>query len=250
MLTLLQLFCRYGLLRLTKPRLTLAARAEWMRASCALVLRRLAISLAVEGPPPRPGLIVSNHLSYLDILLHAAAMPCIFVAKSDVRGWPAFGRLAQCGGTIFIERGSRASAAETAMHMEYALRSGVTVVLFPEGTSTDGTTLLPFHSFLFEPAIEAESLITAAAVSYEAEGAEERDLCYYGDIHFVPHLLETIGRTSVRGRVRFESRPRMYASRKQAANDTWERVARLRLRVSLETPAETWARTTMAGESR
>ena len=91
---------RYGLLRLRQPRLTLAERAEWMRASCALVLRRLAISLSVEGPAPKPGLIVSNHLSYLDILLHAAAVPCIFVAKTEVRKWPAFGLLAQCGGTI------------------------------------------------------------------------------------------------------------------------------------------------------
>ena len=241
---------RYGLLRLRQPRLTLAERAEWMRAACALVLRRLAISLLVEGPMPKPGLIVSNHLSYLDILLHASAVPCLFVAKTEVRKWPAFGLLAQCGGTIFIERGSRTSAAEAAMHMEYALRSGITVVLFPEGTSTDGTTLLPFRTFLFEPAVEAESFVTSSALSYEADGAEERDLCYYGDIHFLPHLLETIGRKNVRGRIRFDSKPRIYHGRKQAANDTWERVARLRLRVSMEMPGESLRRTSMAGEVR
>jgi 1-acyl-sn-glycerol-3-phosphate acyltransferase len=249
-LTLLQLYLRYGWLRLRKGRLTLAERAEWLCAACTLVLRRLAISLSVQGPAPQPGLIVSNHLSYLDILLYAAAAPCIFVSKTEVRRWPGFGRLAQYGGTIFIERGSRTSAAETAMEMEYALRSGVTVVLFPEGTSTDGTTLLPFHSFLFEPAVEAESFVTAAALSYEAEGAEERDLCYYGDIRFAPHLLETIGRKGVRGRIRFDSKPHVYGSRKQAANDAWERVARLRLRANVETASESWGRTTLAGEAR
>ncbi|HSY73502.1 MAG TPA: lysophospholipid acyltransferase family protein [Alloacidobacterium sp.] len=241
---------RFAWLRLRKPRLTMEERAEWLQAACVLVLRRLAISLSVQGPAPRSGLIVSNHLSYLDILLYAASTPCIFVSKAEVRRWPGFGRLAQYGGTIFIERGSRTSAAETAMHMEYALRSGVTVMLFPEGTSTDGTTLLPFHSFLFEPAIEAESRVTSAAVSYQAEGAEERDLCYYGDIRFKRHLLETIGRKAVVGRVRFDAKPRIYTSRKQAANDTWERVARLRLGASMETPRESLRRTSFAGEAR
>ena len=75
-----------------------------------------------------------------------------FHRKAEVRSWPIFGWLARCGGTIFIVRGSRAGATEAAIGIEYALRSGVTVVLFPEGTSTDGQHLLPFHSFLFEPA--------------------------------------------------------------------------------------------------
>jgi 1-acyl-sn-glycerol-3-phosphate acyltransferase len=108
------------------------------------------------------------------------------------------------------------------------------VVFFPEGTSTDGTTLLPFHSFLFEPAVLAEAMVTASALRYQAQDAEESDLCYYGDIHFAPHLLKTMGRKEVRGKIRFDARPRTYYSRKQAANDTWERVARLRLRADLD----------------
>jgi 1-acyl-sn-glycerol-3-phosphate acyltransferase len=219
-----------------------------MHRSCALVLRRLGIRVSYEGPLPGPGLIVSNHLSYLDILLHAAVGPRVFVAKSDVRSWPGFGLLAVYGGTLFIERGSRVSAADTALRIEYALRAGVTVVLFPEGTSTDGTTLLPFHSFLFEPAVLAESSVTSAAIRYDAEDAEERDLCYYGDIRFVPHLMETVGRREVRGRIRFDSRPRIYSSRKHAANDTWERVARLRLRATLDPLEEPARRTTVANE--
>jgi 1-acyl-sn-glycerol-3-phosphate acyltransferase len=246
-LTLLQLLARFTWLRLRFRRLTLADRAAWMQASCALVLRRLKISLAIEGPLPQPGLIVSNHLSYLDILLHGAAGPRIFVSKTEVGSWPLFGWLARCGGTIFIVRGNRSAATEAAIGVEYALRSGVTVVLFPEGTSTDGTTLLPFHSFLFEPAIEAEALVTAAALSYEADNAEERDLCYYGDIHFKASLLEMLGRDGVRSRIRFDSKPRIYTNRKHAASDTWERVARLRLRASIDSPQDFRRHTTMAG---
>ncbi len=244
----MQLFLRFAWLRFQKGELTLAHRAEWMQASCALVLRRLSISLATEGRLPRSGLIVSNHLSYLDILVHAAAGPRIFVSKAEVRSWPLFGWLARCGGTIFVVRGSRSGATEAAIGIEYALRSGVTVVLFPEGTSTDGTTLLSFHSFLFEPAVEAESLVTAAALSYETDGAEERDLCYYGDARFVANLLSVFGHKSVRSRIRFDGRPRVYTSRKQASNDTWERVARLRLRASIDSPRD-WRQqhTTLAG---
>lgn len=218
-----------------------------MQKSCQLVLQRLAITLTAEGPLPQHGLIVSNHLGYLDILLHAAAGPRVFVSKSDVRSWPIFGWLAQCGGTIFIERGSRASATEAAMEIEYALRNEIPVVLFPEGTSTDGTTLLPFHTFLFEPAIESESQVTASALSYESDGAEECDLCYYGDVHFVPHLLEVLGRKSIRAKIRFDRKPRMYSNRKYAANDTWERVARLRLQSDIDVVQTSNRRTTFAG---
>jgi 1-acyl-sn-glycerol-3-phosphate acyltransferase len=233
---------RFAWLRMRKRRLSLHDRAEWMQHSCALVLKRLGIEIACDGPPPKAGLIVSNHLSYLDILLHAAIGPRIFVSKSEVRSWPGFGALAACGGTIFIERGKRSSASEVALKIEYALRSGVTIVFFPEGTSTDGSTLLPFHSFLFEPAVQAEVPVTAAALGYQAQDAEESELCYYGDIHFVPHLLETMGRKEVRGRVRFDPSPRVYSTRKQAANDTWERVARLRLRADLDSMDDVAAR--------
>lgn len=251
MFTLLLLFARYAWLRLSnRRRLTLADRAEWLRVSSARVLRHLSISLTTEGPLPRPGLIVSNHLSYLDILLHAAVGPRIFVSKSEVRTWPLLGWLARCGGTIFIVRGSRSGATEAAIAIEYALRSGVTVVLFPEGTSTDGTTLLPFHPFLFEPAVEAESMVTTTAISYEADDALERDLCFYGDTRFVSNLLEVLDHRSIRGRIRFDPKPRVYSNRRHAANDTWERVARLRLRADMDAPEHARHYRALAGEAR
>lgn len=220
-------------LRLRKGRLTLYDRAQWLHQTSAVILRRIGITVRSEGVVPQHGLIVSNHLGYLDIPFHAALGPRIFVSKDDVRSWPVFGLLARLGGTIFVKRGIRASATEAAIELEFALRTGVSVVLFPEGTSTDGTTLLPFHAFLFEPAVEVESPVMASAVSYESPGIEERDLCYYGDVRFAPHFLETLGRKGVSGKVRFDGKPRVYSHRKRAANDCWERVARLRLRSEL-----------------
>lgn len=228
--TVLELLLRFAVLRLYRGKLTLGERATWMHESCALMLRRMGMSADCDGPIPQTGLIVSNHLSYLDIVVHGAIGPRIFVSKSEVRSWPAFGLLAHLGGTIFIERERRAHAMEAAFGIENALREGIPVLLFPEGTSTDGTTLLPFYSFLFEPAIVTNSSISAAALSYTAPGTDERDLCYFDDATFAPHLIETLGRKDVRGRVLFDTQRRTYQSRKEAASDTWERVARLRLR--------------------
>ncbi|MBX6358482.1 MAG: 1-acyl-sn-glycerol-3-phosphate acyltransferase [Acidobacterium ailaaui] len=220
---------RYTALRLRRPRPTLYDRACWLHETASMLLRRIGITVRSEGPVPELGLIVSNHLGYLDIPLHAALGPRVFVSKQEVASWPIFGLLARLGGTIFLKRGNRLSATEAAIEVEFALRSNVPVVLFPEGTSTDGTTLLPFHTFLFEPAIETESAVSAAAVRYDSAGAEERDLCYYGEIHFAPHLMETLARKQVSGLVRFDGRSKIYSHRKLAANDCWERVARLRL---------------------
>jgi 1-acyl-sn-glycerol-3-phosphate acyltransferase len=230
-------------MRLRKGRPTLFDRALWMHETSLLVLKRIGITVHTEGSVPHVGLIVSNHLGYLDIPLHASAGPRIFVSKDDVRSWPIFGLIARLGGTIFVKRGVRASATEAAIQIEFALRSGVPVVLFPEGTSTDGTTLLPFHAFLFEPAIASQSPVSSAAVRYQSPGADERDLCYYGDVKFAPHLFKTLGRKHVCARLRFDGKPRVYDHRKHASNDCWERVARLQLRAEYiphDDMAEQW----------
>src|SRR5271155_4103497 len=118
--------------------LSYADRARWLHRSCKLVLRRLGFGLRVLGETPKAGLIASNHLSYLDILFYGATVPCVFVAKFEVRSWPLLGLLAALGGTFFIDRRSTASAAEAAERIETLLASGIMVLVFPEGTSSDG----------------------------------------------------------------------------------------------------------------
>jgi lyso-ornithine lipid O-acyltransferase len=189
------------------------------------------VQLRCRGTRPTQGLIVSNHLSYLDIPVFAAATPCIFVAKREVSRWPIFGFFAGCGGTIFIDRQSRASTDEVAQQMIDVLRQGVAVVLFPEGTSTDGSTLLRFHPSLLEPAIAPGEAILAAAIGYRMRGAEERDVCYYGDIHFGPHLLQLLGRPEIFAEVEFYPGGEVYPDRKSAALSLREKVAAMRRRM-------------------
>jgi lyso-ornithine lipid O-acyltransferase len=197
-----------------------------------LILRRLGMSVTSSGSLPKSGLIVSNHLSYLDILFYAAVMPCIFVSKSEVLSWPVFGLLARCGGTIFVRRDRAANVDEVARRMSEALAAGIPILLFPEGTSTDGSKVLPFFTALFEPAVQLGAPISSAAIAYTLDGALEADLCYYGDITFFPHLLNTLGRSGINGRIQFEPGAAAFENRKVAARQTWERVVSARHSIS------------------
>jgi lyso-ornithine lipid O-acyltransferase len=206
----------------------LSRRAAWLHRCCRVLLPRLGVRLERRGPRPARGLVISNHLSYLDIAVFAAIAPCVFVSKREVGRWPAFGFLARCGGTIFIDRQSRSSTEDVARRIAEALRTGVPVLLFPEGTSTDGSEVLRFHPSLLEPAIRIEAPINAAAIGYRLPGGRESDLCYYGDIHFVPHLLETLGRSGVSAEVKFYPEAETYQDRKTAALSLREMVIALR----------------------
>lgn len=184
--------------------------------------------VSASGSLPDSGLIVSNHLSYLDILFYAAVMPCIFVSKSEVLSWPVFGLLARCGGTIFVRRDRAASVDDVSSRMREALAAGIPIVLFPEGTSTDGSKVLPFFTALFEPAVQLGAPISSAAIAYTLDNAIEADLCYYGDITFFPHLLNTMGRRGIHGRIQIEDGGDTFENRKVAARQTWERVVSAR----------------------
>jgi 1-acyl-sn-glycerol-3-phosphate acyltransferase len=191
----------------------------------------MGIRVEYRGARPSAGLICSNHLSYLDILSYAAVTPCIFVSRSDVRKWPVFGACARWSGTLFIDRQSRVSTEVTTRQMEDALNAGVPILLFPEGTSTDGSSVLRFHPSLLEPAVRQGREIAAAAIGYHVDRGEERDICWYGDAGFLPHLLRTMGRKGVLSEIEFYPGPGVYADRKAAALDLHDKVEAIRSRM-------------------
>lgn len=218
---------RYWFTRLRGP-LTLMQRALWMQSAGRLVVSSLGIRYTVEGTPPESGLVVANHLSYLDIVILSAAVPCFFVAKAEIDHWPYFGRAARTGGTLFIDRSSMASAGNVAAEIAKRLPLSVPILFFPEGTSTDGSAMLRFHTRLFEPAIRAGAPITSAAIRYTfADGSPERTLCWYGDDAFLPHLWKALGTAGFTAEVRF-GEPRVYAHRRIAAAETFAEIAAMR----------------------
>ena len=135
------------------PRLSPQQQGMRVQAWAMALLGHLGIALQVRGPVPRQGpvLLVANHLSWLDIVVIHAAGHCRFVSKSDVQGWPLIGALATAAGTLYIERSTRRDALRVVHQMADALRAGEVLAVFPEGTTGDGRTLLPFQPS-FSPA--------------------------------------------------------------------------------------------------
>ena len=210
---------RYWIARARGP-MMLVQRARWLQQTCIRVLRSLGIHSEVAGVPPGSGVVVANHLSYLDIVILSAAMPCFFVAKAEIGKWPFFGWAARCGGTLFIDRSSLASAEKVAAVIAERLELPVPVLFFPEGTSTDGSEVLRFHSRLFEPPVRAGATITTATLRYLLhDGSEERDLCWFGDDPFLPHLWKALGTKGFTAEVRF-GEPQVYSNRRMAADLT------------------------------
>ncbi|MBJ7419423.1 MAG: 1-acyl-sn-glycerol-3-phosphate acyltransferase, partial [Rhodoferax sp.] len=130
-----------------------------------------------------PLMLVCNHISWLDIAVLHAAVHCRFISKDDIRGWPVLGTLASGGGTLYISRASRRDALRVVHQMAQALRQGDVLALFPEGTTGDGSTVLPFHANLLQAAIAADAPVQALGLRFEdaASGAPSFAPCYVGD---------------------------------------------------------------------
>lgn len=149
------------------------------------ILAILAVRVHVRGHLPRGRealIIVSNHVSWLDVWLIHAVCPVRFIAKSDIREWPLVGWLVSRAGTIFIERARRHDTARTNQAIADVLARGEHVGMFPEGMTTDGTQLRAFHASLFQPAIAAHARVAMAAIRYpNRDGSANLDASYAGD---------------------------------------------------------------------
>lgn len=171
----------------------------------SLVLRILGIRLRLYGEPSTvsPVLFVANHVSYLDVIALGSLLPASFIAKSEVAGWPLFGFLAKVQNTIFIERRST-RAADQRTQLQDLLAQKQNLILFPEGTSSDGLRVLPFKSSLFSAVEDSASSarITVQPVSItctQLDGfpmlREDRALyAWYGDMTLMPHLWDVFKR--------------------------------------------------------
>ncbi len=207
---------------------SLEARARWVRAGCRRVLRIFAAEFRVAGPIPRSGLLVSNHLSYLDILALGALTPSIFVAKRELKGYPVLGWLARLGGTLFADRERRTQVRPLAEELRTALDQKVLVILFPEGTSSDGRTVLPFKSALLEPATNCSHGLSVSRIEYRlADGDVAEEVCYWKDMILVPHLLNLLSRRRVDVSVRFAAVQPSSTNRKELAKELHAEVLKL-----------------------
>jgi 1-acyl-sn-glycerol-3-phosphate acyltransferase len=204
-------------------------RALWLQRHSRRVLKIFNLEARAYGPVPTSGLLVSNHLGYLDIFVLASLAPIVFVAKREIKFWPVIGWLTQMGGTLFVDRERRAHVGQVNDEIKSALDQGALVVLFPEGGSSNGQTVLPFKSSLLEPAVQPAHPLSVSAIQYTIEDGDViREVCYWGDHTFFPHLLNLLGKRAVRATVRFAPVQRTGADRKQLAVQLREEILKLK----------------------
>ncbi|MEO6788228.1 MAG: lysophospholipid acyltransferase family protein [Chthoniobacteraceae bacterium] len=203
-------------------------RVRWLSRSSVRHAKWMGVRINVHGEIPTGGLIVSNHVSYVDIVALSAVAACAFVSKKEVARWPLFGLYARCGATIFVDRERRSAVADVAGEMRERLDAGVPLTLFPEGTSTDGKDVLPFRSSLFEPVVELGCPVTACALRYSLNGGSVADeVAYWGDMRLAPHLLNFLGKTGVTLDIRFGPSSHRTGDRKTLARDLHTEVCAL-----------------------
>ncbi len=176
-------------------RLRVRARTRQLAAS---LLHALGVRVSVAGPPPRgAALYASNHLGWLDVLVLLVVLPdCTLVAKRDVGAWPLLGTLARLGGTVLVDRDRKRDLFRAIPRLTDGLYAGRSVLLFAEGTTTDGTVVLPFKSSLFEAAVRADRVVVPIALCADTGpgGPDVRThVCWWGADTLLSHLPRVAG---------------------------------------------------------
>jgi 1-acyl-sn-glycerol-3-phosphate acyltransferase len=206
----------------------------WARGVAVL----LGLKVRIDGEVPQaPFFLVSNHLSYLDIVTYAAVMPARFVAKREVRSWPAVGLLARAMATIFIDRTVKRDAVRVQGSLARAIADGDGVVVFAEATSSAGHEVLPFRPALLEWAAQSGSPVHHASVGYRTSAGSipaHLSVCWWGEMTFGRHLAALARLPWIEATVRFGDAPIAERDRKRLADLLHQAVSARFIPVVLE----------------
>jgi 1-acyl-sn-glycerol-3-phosphate acyltransferase len=200
-----------------------ARRTELIRRWTVRVLAILNVRLSVKGEVPDFSaagvMFVANHISWLDIYLLDAVCPVRFVSKAEVRAWPVIGWLAVKIGTLFIERARRHDTARAGREVVEALRQGDCVALFPEGTTSNGTLLRPFHASLLQSAINSGARVWPVAIRYvHRDGTANLVPAYVDDMSFGTSLFRILNEPNMEAEITYlEPLPVQGRSRRELA---------------------------------
>jgi 1-acyl-sn-glycerol-3-phosphate acyltransferase len=219
-------------------------RAAWLHRFCKKLTRRFGIEISSTGAFPERGALITNHQTYIDILVLAALHPCVFVSKAEIAKWPVVGWMTTMAGTLYVHRGRGGSADRARAGMQEVADSGLPVVFFPEGTTTNGQEVLKFHSGILAQAMLVDEPVTAGYIEYslgegnEAGASVADDVAFWGDQTMWPHMWRFVGLRNVRAKVRFADGPIAFSSdvlhRKEVAVEARSAVVALAPENSLQ----------------
>lgn len=202
---------------------------DWARRWLRRLMRIMGIRFTVRGEPVQGGqMIVCNHVSWIDIPLVGAALTSRFVAKSDIQHWPMIGFIARAIGTFFIRRGTGGSKPLLDKLRPHLARGG-SVVIFPEGTTTSGHDVLPFHPRLFQAALDCQAPVQPVALRYGLTAAGEDLAPFIGDDDLVSHIVRMLRSPGLACELTYCAPllPERYTDRTQMARDAEEAIRRV-----------------------
>lgn len=220
---------RMGIPRLEQESPALVkTRAEKLHRICVTLMDHLEVHADVRGHLPTSGLLVTNHVSFLDIIFLGSLRPMVFVSKSEVASWPVVGGIANSAGTLYVQRSRRADVSRVNVNLKRALEAGILVTLFPEGTSSDGSRVLPFQTSLLQPAVDTEATVTPGYLRYTGEdGQRADDVAYFGDRDLAPCLMALLRRRRTTASLHCGTPIRSAVSRKLLTTSLYSEVIRL-----------------------
>jgi 1-acyl-sn-glycerol-3-phosphate acyltransferase len=179
-----------------RPRAADHWRARVFQLATRTLSRIMGMHVAVTGEPPNaPFVLVSNHLSYVDVILIGSQVRCVFISKAEVQDWPLIGAVVRSVGTLFVDRDANRNLPQVVRRMEDVLESGRGVVFFPEGTTGPGDQVAPFRPSLLEPAARSKRPVHYVSLSYRTREKcppANRAICWWGDMKFTPHILQLL----------------------------------------------------------
>jgi len=195
----------------------------WFRSWARVIARLFAVRFTIIGrPPPAPFVLVANHLGYLDIVLLAAQVEARFVAKKEIASWPFIGFLATRMGTVFVDRERKRDVVRLNRELAEQLDARQGVVIFPEGTSTNGSGILPFKSGGLAFAARQGAPVHVASISYRTRPPDPHAstaVCWWGGMEFLSHFLDLMKLREIRCTIVFEPVPLQNSNRKTLAVD-------------------------------
>lgn len=196
----------------------------------ASICKIIGLSVEVKGEAPKPPyFLVSNHLSYIDVFMIISKTKSVFIAKNEVLSWPIFGFMSQTVGMLFVDRSKKADVVRVNDLISKRISSAQGVLLFPEGTTSNGASILPFKASLLAYPADKKLPVYYSTIRYstpEKEPHASESVCWWTDITFPSHFMELLKLRKIYGTIHFGNEPITNNDRKELAQELYEKTSK------------------------